>query len=260
MKQHSSGAFPDSALSIVSYNIRHGLRMDGILDLRAAADVAMALKPDFVGLQEVDMLTRRVGGADTCGIISQATGMNATFAKAIEFDGGEYGVALLSRERPLSVLRTPLPGAEPRVLLLCEFAGCRVGVTHLAVESEEARLASMPILARLASECADKPLFLMGDWNAPPGSPTLSAIREFLEVISDETRATYHGDDADASLNDASGRCIDYSGRCIDYIAIDRRHIGGFKVVESRTVEERLASDHAPQLVRGVFADAGYGD
>ena len=66
--------------------------------------------------------------------------MHATFAQALPYQGGGYGVAVLSREKPLSVFKTPLPGAEPRVLLLCEFKDCWFGTTHLSLQ-ETNRLA-----------------------------------------------------------------------------------------------------------------------
>lgn len=217
--------------------------MSGVLDLRAAGIEAMRVKPRFIGLQEVDQLAGRVGGADTCAILAEATGMHATFAKAIDFDGGEYGVALLSRGRPLAVRRIPLPGDEPRVLLLCRFRDCWVGVTHLDVASEETRLAAVPIVRDAVARCAvSKPVFLMGDWNAPPSSPTLKAMRGFMDVLSDETMATFHGE------NFTPGDLCDPS-RCIDYIAIDKGHRASFTLRSSRVIEERTISDHAPIAV-----------
>ena len=163
----------EKAFAIVSYNIRHGENLDGKLEPGAPGCVVMRDNPRFVGLQEVDQLTTRVGGADTCAVIAETTGLHATFARAIEFAGGEYGNALLSRERPLHVRCFPLPGAEPRVLLLCEFKDCWVGVTHLAEDSDGARIQSIGIIRDAVAACCDKPVFLMGDWNASPDSIVL---------------------------------------------------------------------------------------
>ncbi len=233
------------AFAIVSYNIRHGENLDGTLEIGAPGAVVMKENPRFVGLQEVDQLTTRVGGADTCAVIAETTGLHATFARAIDFAGGEYGNALFSREAPLNVRRVPLPGAEPRVLLLCEFADCWVGVTHFAVDSDEARVKSIGIVRDAVAACGDKPVFLMGDWNAAPDSEVLAGMRGFMTILSDEKTCTCHGKKFDpARLHDAS--------RCIDYIAIDTAHAGNYVLRDRHVIEERHVSDHAPQMIEVV--------
>ena len=232
----------EKAFTIVSYNIHHGENLDGAIDLGAPGKVAMRENPRFVGLQEVDQLTARVGGADTCAVIAGTTGLRATFAKAIDYAGGEYGNALLSREAPLNVRRIPLPGAEPRVLLLCEFKDCWVGVTHLAVDSAEARIKSIDIIRDAVAACGDKPVFLMGDWNASPDSEVLAGMRGFMTILSDEKTCTCHGGTFDpAGLHDTS--------RCIDYIAVDTAHADSYVLGDRHVIEERHVSDHAPQMI-----------
>ena len=223
---------------IMSYNIRHGESMERVTDARAAGRVMAAEAPRFVGVQEVDMGTRRVNGADTCRILEQVTGLHATFAKAIDFDGGEYGNAVLSREVPLDVKRIPLPGAEPRVLLLCEFDDCWFGTMHLAVDSEEARMKSIEIIRKAVADCAGKPVFLSGDWNARPSSPVLRGLKEFLSVLSPEDEATFHG-----------GRPTSGARFCIDYIAVDSAHLGKYAVRERRVIPDARTSDHHPVVV-----------
>ena len=234
-----------TAFTIISYNIRHGEDLDGTIDLGAPGKIVMQENPRFVGLQEVDQLTTRVGRADTCAVLAAATGLHATFAKAIDYAGGEYGNALFSREEPLAVRRIPLPGAEPRVLLLCEFDDCWVGVTHLAVDSAEARIKSIGIIRDAVAACGDKPVFLMGDWNASPNSEVLAGMRGFMTILSDETTCTCHGKTFDSNrLHDPS--------RCIDYIAIDTVHLGSFILRDRHVIEERHVSDHAPQMIEVV--------
>ncbi len=238
------------AFTIVSYNIRHGENLDGELDLRAPGLVVRRECPRFVGLQEVDQGTTRIGGADTCAIISEATGLHATFAKAMDYAGGEYGNALFSGEVPLNVRRIPLPGAEPRVLLLCEFDDCWVGVTHLAVDSDKARIQSVGIIRDAIAACGDKPVFMMGDWNASPDSEVLTGLRGFLTILSDETTVSCHGHNFDPSKRHNPKRCI-------DYIAIDTAHVAECALLDRRVIEERHVSDHAPQMVEVAIARKG---
>ena len=232
----------NGSFRIVSYNILHGEGMDGVLDIRRTGRVIAAERPRFAGVQEVDQKTERVKGADTCRILEEATGMHATFAKAIAFGGGEYGNVVLSREVPLDVKRIPLPGAEPRVLLLCEFDDCWFGTTHLAVDSEAARMGSIELIRKAVADCGGKPVFLSGDWNSKPDSSVLKGLKGFVSVLSAENEATFHG-----------GRASDVEkpnhDQCIDYIAVDSAHRGEYAVRGRRVVQDRKTSDHMPVVV-----------
>ena len=229
----------ERSFKIVSYNIRHGQAMDGKVEIRNAGRRIAGECPRFAGVQEVDQKTSRVNGQDTCAILAQTTGLHATFAKAIAFGGGEYGNALLSREAPVSVRRIPLPGAEPRILLLCEFDDCWVGVTHLAVDSEENRLGSIAAIEKAVADCGTKPVFLMGDWNSMPESAVLKGLKRFLTVVSDESAATFHGGKTDPT--ELANR-----DNCIDYIAVDAAHAASVKIAApSRVVRAEGVSDHA---------------
>ena len=228
---------------MVSYNIRHGAGMDGVVDFRNAAWVVMRERPRFVGLQEVERKSRRVSGVDGCAVLAKTSGMHVTFAKAINYAGGEYGNAVLSEDAPLSVKRIPLPGAEPRVLLLCEFADCWFGTTHLEVGSEEERLASISLVKEAVGECGKtKPVFLSGDWNSAPDSPVLKGIKGFAAVLSTENAATFHG----GRTNDVER---DNHDRCIDYIAVDTAHRGDYRLRGRRVIQDRRNSDHMPIVV-----------
>ncbi len=218
-------------MKLVSYNIRHGQGVDGALDIPRIARIIAREQPDFAGIQEVDVRTSRVRGLDEAAELGRLTGMHPVFGRAIDYANGEYGVLLLAREAPLSVLRLPLPGAEPRLLLLAEFSDCWFGTTHLAVDSERARMDSIAGI-RDAVQGRKKPVFLTGDWNAGPDSTTLRGLGEFLTLLSDTSARTYHGK-GDSSL-------------CIDYIAVDAAHAADVLVEEFHVVEERVASDHAP--------------
>jgi len=222
---------------IVSYNMRHGAGVDGTLGLWRSACVVAGEWPRFAGIQEVDRKTKRIQGKDALATLAKATDLHATFAKAIDFDGGEYGVAVLSREVPISVRRVPLPGGEPRVLLLCEFDDCWFGTTHLAVDSEKARTESVAIIRREVAACGSKPVFLTGDWNATPDSEVLAGMKEFLTVLSDEKEPTFHGVTPDEPKN------------CIDYIAVDSAHRADYVLKGRRTGSDVTSSDHRSVVV-----------
>ena len=94
--------------------------MDGKIDLERIAHIIRTVTPDLVALQEVDKKTRRVDGVDQATVLGKLTGMNSVFGKAIDFSGGEYGNAVLSRF-PLQNIKVHLlpytKGNEARAVL-----------------------------------------------------------------------------------------------------------------------------------------------
>ena len=242
-------AAPKAEMKIMTYNVRHCEGMDGRIDVARTAARIKAEDPDFACLQEIDWRTARVSGVDEPGELARLTGMHATFAKAIFYRGGQYGVMLLSREKPLGVEQLPLPGKEPRVLLVCEFGDCVIATSHLSVSGKEEREASVPIV-RDALAKYGKPVFFTGDWNATPDSDVLKSLGGFLAVLSDTKGRTYHG----RSKIGPRGELLDKSPHCIDYIALDRGHAAAFEVVDTHVVEDRTTSDHAPVVATVAFA------
>ena len=233
---------PSQLFSVMSFNICHGQGMDGKVDLERTAAAINRETPRFVGLSEVDCRTRRTGGVDQAAELARLTDMHATFGPAIDFQGGKYGVAILSRDRPISSRQIPLPGKEPRTLLLAEFEDCIVGVTHLSVSKDDAeRRESVELMRAALAEKTDKPVFVMGDWNSRPQSDVLAGLRKFVTVVSDETGRTFHG-------RPSAGPEAEQE-YCIDYIAIDSAHAPDWKVVSRRTVKDETTSDHKPIVV-----------
>ena len=233
-------------MTLMSYNVMHCAGMDDKVNIARTAEVIKRENPRFAGLQELDCrAAKRSFGVDQPAELGRLTGLHATFAQAIPFQGGGYGVAVLSREKPLTVYKTPLPGVEPRVLLLCEFEDCWFGTTHLALQ-ETNRLASVEIIRKAVAECAaTKPVYLTGDWNDTPPSKPLVAMRSFMTILSDTKRRTYHGfkprDPAKAY--------------CIDYIAVDSISAKRVAVCESHVVPDETTSDHSPVVATISIAD-----
>ena len=56
--------------------------------------------PDVVAIQEVDSMICRSGQKYVLGEIAERTQMYACFAPAIGFEGGKYGIGLLTKQVP----------------------------------------------------------------------------------------------------------------------------------------------------------------
>ena len=149
-----------TTLKFMSYNIRNGRGIDNVQDLGRVAEIINRTAPDIVALQELDSVTGRMAGRFIPGELGEMTGMHARFCRAIDYDGGAYGVGLLSRDEPLAVRRIPLPGREEsRVLFVAEFPDYVVCVTHLSLTPEDQR-ASLPIIRTVTDTCR-KPVLLV---------------------------------------------------------------------------------------------------
>ncbi len=117
-------------LRILTYNIHHGEGTDGRFDLARIAGVITALRPDLVALQEVDRKTTRAHGIDQAAELARLTGMNYAYGPAMEYAGGEYGEAILSRFGLVSIDNYILPwpdGSEPRALLVVRVEVVGIG-------------------------------------------------------------------------------------------------------------------------------------
>ena len=170
-------------LRFMSYNVMHCEGKEKKFDLAPIAEAIMREKPDFAGINEIHSKTRRTGNVDQPAELGRLTGLHATFGQAIPYQGGGYGVAVLSREKPVSVERVPLPGKEKRLLLLCEFANFWFGTTHLDFGTNQ--LKSVEIIRGVVAEkSATKPVFLTGDWNATPESATLAAMKAPMNGVA----------------------------------------------------------------------------
>src|SRR6267143_6175411 len=84
-------------IRVMTYNIHVGVGMDKKLDLARIAGVINAQHPDIVGLQEVDRGVERTQRVDEIAEIAKLTRMEYAFAYNLHYQGGQYGVAILSR-------------------------------------------------------------------------------------------------------------------------------------------------------------------
>lgn len=216
-------------VQVMSYNVRHCSGMDWVLDYDRTAEVIIQQQPDIVALQELDSMTSRSEQRYQLGELALRTQYHPVFGSAIDFDGGKYGVGVLSREIPLSTKRIPLPGEEPRVLLVVELQDFVMACTHLDLE-EEPRLASVPLIVEEAQRW-QKPFLLAGDWNAPPDSELLREMSKHFTILS----------------NNEASYPADTPTECLDYIA----SFGNWPVeaLASHVLDEPAASDHRPIVV-----------
>lgn len=244
------GTIGPTPFRVLVYNIRAGKDVAGADNLRRVAALVRTREADLVLLQEVDRGTERSGRVDQVAEFARLTGYHAAFGKTLDYQGGEYGIALLSRW-PIAddtLIRLPVDppqeragrSHEPRGALYAKIATPRgtlhVLNTHLDPSADDRyRRQEMTALLQIADRLranGDTVLF-GGDFNATPESAVVGMTRA-------------------GGWNDAWSRCgsgpgYTYPARTpvkrIDYLVLPNT-----LRCDSAAVIASAASDHRPVL------------
>nr|WKN38970.1 endonuclease/exonuclease/phosphatase family protein [Tunicatimonas sp. TK19036] len=228
-------------LRVMAYNVHHCNPPSAPekIDVEAIVETIRQQKPDLVALQEIDVMTGRSGNIDEARMIAEQLDMHYYFGKAIDHDGGEYGVAILSRF-PISEEQThALPtqegtDGEPRVLATVKVnlpngQSLRFGSTHLDAQREDVnRLLQIKAIGEIAST-ESLPMVIAGDFNAPPTSGVINILDQHFQRSCEDCAPTI------PVINPT---------KAIDFIAF--RPDAGFEVVSHQVIDETYASDHRP--------------
>jgi endonuclease/exonuclease/phosphatase family metal-dependent hydrolase len=161
-------------LRVMTYNIHVGVGMDKKLDLQRIADVINQQHPDLVGLQEVDRGVKRTEGKDEIAELAKLTSMNYAFAHNLDYQGGQYGVAILSRF-PIGAVDHRMyenkREAERRGLIRVEVKPdgqlVNFATTHLDYQYADGRVFETTQLLKFLEDVKG-PLIVIGDFNDEP--------------------------------------------------------------------------------------------
>ena len=243
----NNGGNKTDSLRILCYNIHHANppSRPNFIDVEAIAKVIRDNTPDLVALQEVDVKTNRSGQAlDQAAELARLSGMPYHyFGKAINHDGGEYGVAILSRFKMENRRTYPLPTepetkGEPRVLATAVIVlptGKKIlfASTHLdAQRNDTNRILQIRKITEIL-QSATLPVIIAGDLNAVPESRTIQHFDNFF------TRTCIQNCGFTVPVNTP--------GRTIDFVAF--KPATAFTVQEHKVIDEKYASDHLPVKV-----------
>lgn len=166
----------------MTYNVHNCKGTDGVVDYKRVADVISAHNLDVVALQELDSLTTRYPDQDVLKNLADHTGMYPTFGAAIDKSGGKYGVGVLTKEKPLSYYRVPLPcSSEPRVMLVVELKDYYFCCTHFSLLAEYREQAVDIIIAEAAK--LTKPMILAGDLNATRDQASIQTLANHFHIF-----------------------------------------------------------------------------
>ena len=238
----TAGTSSPLTVRVLTYNIHHGEGTDGEFDLPRLARVIENSAPDLVALQEVDQGTQRSSGVNQLAELARLTRLHGAFGKAMDFQGGAYGVGVLSRWPLRHVDVHPLPDPpdrEPRTALTVVVRVNKNGPlmhftsTHLDSGRDMLnRVAQATELNRVLVREDGAPAILAGDLN--------SQLRTEVMQVFDVGWANVAPEDPPPLI--PTGR----PGR-VDHVLV--RPVAHWKVLESTVVDAPVASDHRPVLV-----------
>lgn len=230
-----TGCRVEHRVKLMTYNVRNCRGMDDSVDYGRVAGTILKFAPDVVALQELDSMTRRYPGVDVLSVLGELTSMHTTYAPAINYRGGKYGIGILSKEEPLTVQRVVLPGRrESRALVIAEFNDYYFCCTHLSLK-ERRRLESASIIGAIADSLGDKPLFIAGDFNTEQYGESIIYMSRRFTQLNDPKVKTYPAD---------------IPAEQIDYIFIYNNDAVTYRLLEAEVVADSISSDHRP-----VYAD-----
>ncbi|MEO5995597.1 MAG: endonuclease/exonuclease/phosphatase family protein [Chitinophagaceae bacterium] len=238
------GGADTSGLRVLTYNIHHANppSKPDYIDVDAITKVINQQQADLVALQEIDVHTTRSGVTlHESEYIAAKTGMFSYFAKSIDYGGGGYGIAILSKYPITAMKKFALPTiestkGEPRILATAEITlpgnkKILFACTHLdALRTDSNRVMQInKILEILKPE--KLPVILAGDLNADPGSSTIGILDSHF------TRTCITADCPFTIPQDKPRKTIDF----ISFAPKEK-----FTVLLHKAIDEKYASDHLP--------------
>jgi endonuclease/exonuclease/phosphatase family metal-dependent hydrolase len=216
--------------------------MKGDFDLDRIASVIIDAEPDLVALQEVDYKTNRAKKYDLATELGWRAKMAPIFGRAMYYDDGEYGEAVLSRFTIIgsrNVSLPHLPKSEPRAALeittvlptgdTISFIGSHLD--HL--KSPVDRISQVKEINNVFKH-NKYPTILAGDLNDVPGS-------EAMNILETVWKSTYDPKNPDPTFPS------DGPIKKIDYVIFLPQH--QWKVMDKKVICDTIASDHCAYLV-----------
>ncbi len=238
-------------IRVLVYNIHAGKDARGVENLQGVVALIRETRADVVLLQEVDRGTRRSGVVDQPAVLAVGSGFHVAFGSALDYDGGKYGVATLSRW-PITfdtLYRLPVDppqeraggSREPRGLLRVDvrspYGTMTVFNTHIDASREDTwrQQEARVIVATVSAARSARPLVLLGgDMNSTPESAVQQILREpgLRDAFTECGRGTGLTYPADSAV------------KRIDYL-----YLSGAMRCARAEVPVTVVSDHRPLIV-----------
>lgn len=174
-------------IRIMAYNIFHGETTLGAIDMDLFGQIIKSENPDLVSLQEVDKGVTRSGGIDQTAELSTRTGLAGYFAKARDFQGGDYGVAILSKLpveefRNVPAYKTGTHGTTYAYakIKLDDDTYIWFNSSHLSTDLAERTIHVQELVNYYNVVLKSEPLIISGDLNAQLPDSELQPLQQYF--------------------------------------------------------------------------------
>jgi endonuclease/exonuclease/phosphatase family metal-dependent hydrolase len=185
---------PIPPVRVLVFNMHAGKDAKNVDNLQRIADVVKETNADIVLLQEVDRFTTRSGKVDQVATLEKLTGYNSAFGKTLDYQGGDYGIAILSRWSILGDTLFHLPVVPPqaraggsyeprgalRISIAAPGGAIHVVNTHLdASRADSFRRQEIPQVLEIGKGMKKPGALVLvgGDLNSEPQSDVLGIVR-----------------------------------------------------------------------------------
>lgn len=229
-------------LVTMTYNIHHGAPENSeVVNLANIAAVIKSSGAEVVALQEVDVNVARSGKVNQAAELAKLLGMEYHFSKSIDYNGGEYGVAILSKypmtNKRRELLPMPTAGEQRSIAVatvtLPDGKSIEFASTHLDLNVPN-RTAQAEFLNQLSTSL-NKALFVGGDYNAIPSSSEMIKLKErFTLSCMSSCPLSFP---------------VKTPTKAIDFVLFNAQAASSYTLVSSVALTGQYASDHLPVSV-----------
>ena len=183
-------------------------------------------------MQEVDKGCLRTGRVDQTAFLANSTGLrHSEFSSFFDFNGGEYGLAILSRYPLSKVNKLRLPdGSEPRAALIAQvqhpFQNIKVANVHFCGTKNQRISQAKVLLGNLKGE---SPKVILGTFDFQADAKELKLFSDWTIPSKGKNRFTFPADDPKTEADFAL------------YSRSSALQLGKIEVIDAP-----IASDHRP--------------
>lgn len=241
----------ENTLNVMTFNMHRGKNRDGDDKLAEISDMIEGSGADIVALQEVDRNTVSSGGTDQMAWLAANTAGYTyhAFASHYNYDGGEYGLGILSKF-PLSDIRNNRltfrkagQSNSTRALLTARvtITGGRQVAMASAHYSSDDKVEQAEETVGFLRYYSNLPVFLGGDLNSLPASAAVGVLLGHF----DDTENRYSQPITDYYTFPAHNVPDTTYRKKLDYVLVSKPHISA---VVSRSVIRvpNVTRDHHP--------------
>lgn len=166
----------------------------GAAKVSSISEIAKAIKAskvDIMALQEVDQLTQRSGNIDHLAELKKLTGMYGIYGAAIDYDGGKYGLAFLSKY-PITqkeIVQLPSGNREQRIAFIAEIEAPNFPAPIVAINTHLDTKENAAVRIEQIQELNDRTIeirgikLLFGDMNDTPQTASIQELTKYWNPV-----------------------------------------------------------------------------